>query len=349
MSINGIGTGSMTGEFYAYEASKTKIQKSFEVHGDTAVNNTDKLLGIGCLSVSDNRTKYGMKAEYADDYTVNHPVVKVTVQTEYGAEEYLVNINEVNPRSATELEMFALLSYTDAQGISDGGNYGSYQRMKVYAENAEMNGYWEGNHSYDDFMNQKYDWQQMMIAMWEDYSSAGVYSQMLNCMSLNDVMEKFSIQFIDFDNITFLDRSSEVSLHYEGPYASEEIIKAWLEAAEETGADGMGISDSEMQDHIFRNMLQRMKQWQQSDGNDGASGDSVTAALKAAKEALRDLEYPLTPKLLYSPEVQAEIAWEKQFMSRLFLNWKLYRRRRELPELTLMWQIQKHMKKPKRK
>lgn len=303
MSINGIGTGYMTEEFYAYGASKAEIQKPFEIQEEAAVNNTDKLLGIGFLSESDNGTKYGMKAEYADDYTAAHPIVKVTVQTGYGAEEYRININEINPRSATELEMFALLSYTDAQGISDGGNYGSYQRMKVYAENAEMNGYWEGNHSYDDFMNQKYDWQKIVINMWEDYSDAGIYTQMLNCMSLNDVMEKFSIRFVDFDNITFIDKSSEASLRYETPDVSEEVVKAWFEAAEE-------IEDNGMLNHISQKMWQRLIKWQQNDESD-MFGGSITSALKAAKEALQALEYPLTSEISHLTEVREEIEMEK--------------------------------------
>lgn len=310
MSVSGVGTEYIAKEPRTYKASKAEEQQTFDTQGDTAVGNQD-LLGIGFFSVSGSNMKYGMKAEYAEDSAADNPIIKVTVQTGHGAEEYRIPINEVNPRNATEIEMFALLSYTDAQGISDGGSFGSYQRMKVYAENAEMNGHWEGNHSFDDVQNRRYDWQQIVIDMWDDYSDAGIYSQMLQCMNLNAVMEKFSIRFIDFDSITFIDKSSETSLHYEGPNVSEEVFKAWFEAAEETGADGVGMSDNGMSDHMFRNMLQRMKKWQRGDGNGDTSVDSITSALKAAKEALQALDYPLTSRISHSPEVQEELEKEK--------------------------------------
>ena len=47
----------------------------------------------------------------------------------------------MNPKNATQLEMFALLSYTDKMGITDRGTFGSHQRLEVYSKNASELGY----------------------------------------------------------------------------------------------------------------------------------------------------------------------------------------------------------------
>ncbi len=57
-----------------------------------------------------------MTAKYAEDDSEDNPVIKVNVTKPNGKEEYLININEVNPRNASEIEMFALCSYADAKG-----------------------------------------------------------------------------------------------------------------------------------------------------------------------------------------------------------------------------------------
>lgn len=205
---------------------------------EEATNKNDgKVIGLAMLPFGNTNRSYGMKAQYAPESTESDPIVQVT--SNYGGKpiSYNVHINEVNPRNASQLEMFALFSYTDDQGISDGGTFGSYHRMNVYAENAKENGYWTGNDSYDDFMNNKHDWQKIVIAMWEDYSKAGIYSQMLKCISLNETMEKFSIKFVDFDNIDFEDRTDEVSLKYTGPDLSMEVMKGRFEEEEETETD----------------------------------------------------------------------------------------------------------------
>ncbi|MCI8372365.1 MAG: hypothetical protein HFI75_08195 [Lachnospiraceae bacterium] len=261
-----------------------------------------RVIGLAMLPYGNSNTSYGLKAQYAPGSTKQDPVIRVT--SNYGGEttSYDIHINEVNPRNATELEMFALLSYTDDQNISNGGTFGSYQRMKTYAENARMNGYWEGNDSFEDFQHTSHDWQKLMVHMWEDYSKAGIFSQMVNCIGLHDTMEQFSRQFIDFDNLTLTDRSAETSLRYTGPQLSGEVAKAWFEAAEE----------AQMPPGIADRMLQRVMKWAQGGENKDVSGDSISSALKAAKEALQALEFPLMPEMANSPQIQQETQKEKE-------------------------------------
>lgn len=289
------------------------VSRTVSAGESTAKNEEGRVIGFAALPYGNAGMHYGIKAQYAADSTESDPIVQVT--SNYGGETtvYNVHINEVNPRRASQMEMFALLAYTDDQGISDGGSFGSYHQMNIYADNAKMNGCWEGNDTYDAFVNVQHDWQQVMITMWEEYANAGIYSQMQNCMNLNGTMEQFSIRSVDFDSIEFIDRSADTSLTYMGPTVPPEVARAWLEAAAEADANGMGMSDNGMFTHLSSMMVQRVQKRMSGDESGDVPGDSIQSALKAAREALGALEYPLTSDIMRSTEVQEEIKKEKAF------------------------------------
>lgn len=111
-----------------------------QMHYPAAVS---EILGMGFLHDKNNPISYGMTAKYAEDYSEENPVIKVTVTKPNGKEEYRININEVNPRNASEIEMFALCNYADANGIGTGGTFGSWQTLNYYRDNASHNGYFE--------------------------------------------------------------------------------------------------------------------------------------------------------------------------------------------------------------
>ncbi len=303
---------------YTYRSAATVTEEfygsiSFAAQ-ETDEQNDSKVIGLTMIPYGNTNVSYGMKAQYGASSTAEDPVIQVTSNYDGKTVSYNVHINEIDPRNASQLEMFALLSYADDQGISDGGTFGSYQQMKVYADNARMNGYWEGNEDLDSFVNAKHDWITMMTRMQDDYSKAGIYSQFLNCQKLGETMSGFSIRFVDFENVEWEDKSAEMSLHYVGPNVVPEVAKAWIEAANETGMNGMGMDDNGMLTHISSMMVQRILKWQKGEGDSGdLLGDSIESALKAAKEALDDLEYPLTPELERSPQVQKELEKEKEF------------------------------------
>ncbi|MBP3460076.1 MAG: hypothetical protein J6K58_12775 [Lachnospiraceae bacterium] len=303
---------------YTYQSTTTVTEEFYSEISfgaqETDEQNDSQVIGLTMIPYGNTNVSYGMKAQYAEESTAEDPVVQVT--SNYGGKtvSYKVHVNKVDPRNASQLEMFALLCYADDQGISDGGTFGSYHQMKVYGENARMNGYWEGNPDLDSFVNAKYDWCAMMIRMQDDYSKAGIYSQFLKCQKLVETMSGFSLRFVDFENMEWEDKSARMSLHYAGPNVPREVAKAWLEAADETGADGMGMDDNGMLTHISSMMLQRIRKWQKGENGSGdLLGDSIESALKAAKEALDDLEYPLTEEIERSPEVQKELEKEKEF------------------------------------
>lgn len=62
---------------------------------------------------------------YADPSTEQDSVVKVG--------DYEVRVKEVNPNNATKMEMFALMSYLDDQGLTNNQGMKSFNKMTAYA------------------------------------------------------------------------------------------------------------------------------------------------------------------------------------------------------------------------
>ena len=75
---------------------------------------TSGIIGLSVLGKNNNF--YDVSARYAQDSTTENPVVEVTVGQD-GEESgvYRININDINPTNATQMEMFALFSHKDAQ------------------------------------------------------------------------------------------------------------------------------------------------------------------------------------------------------------------------------------------
>ena len=122
----------------------------------------------------------------------------------------------------------------------------------------------------------------------------------------------------------FLEAASEQILHKERDYdeeafesvganAPEEVKQAWMEAAKEIGANGLGIGKNGMMTHISQMMVERVERgWNGGNPND-ILGSSVQSALRAAKEALYDLDHPLAAGHARSIEVQNSRMQERKF------------------------------------
>lgn len=152
----------------------------------------NKILGMGFLHSENNTVHYGMCAMYAEDYSEENPVIQVNVTKPGGKEEYLININEVNPRFATEIEMFALCNYADAKGMGTGGTFGSWQTLNYYRDNACHNGYFELTNGTDSFQSVKQDWMKMVQLMMKDYMEAGLFKQSLDGKGLLGIFERYA-------------------------------------------------------------------------------------------------------------------------------------------------------------
>ena len=181
MSVNGIGTGNIAEYNNTYEVSESQ-------NSDKETN----VLGIGFLDVPGTNMKYGMKVEYAEEYSADNPVIKVTVQTLQGAEEHLINVKEINPKNASEIEMFALCNYADATGQGTGGTFGSWQTLKYYSDNAVHNGYFERSDTMNLFKTRKQDWASMVESMISDYMNGGLYKQALDGNKLINLFKQWN-------------------------------------------------------------------------------------------------------------------------------------------------------------
>lgn len=174
-----------------YESkNKAKQTDEYSMKMETSKSN-DRVLGIGTLGDKNSNIRYGMRAEYAENYSETTPVIKVVVQKLTGKEEYNININDIDPRNATEIEMFALCNYADAKGIGTGGKFGSWQTLNYYRDNASHNGYFIQTDETDLFESVRQDWMTMVQVMLKDYMEAGLYKQSLAGKALLEVFAKY--------------------------------------------------------------------------------------------------------------------------------------------------------------
>lgn len=111
------------------------------------------------------------------------------------------------------------------------------------------------------------------------------------------------------------DDVDEKAFEQVAPNASEEVKNAWIEAAKETGVNGLGIQGNGMMSHISQMMVQRLNIMLKGEGNTESLdilGNTTESAILATKQALYNLEHPIayTPK---SIEVQQACIKERQF------------------------------------
>ena len=98
-----------------------------------------------------------------------------------------------------------------------------------------------------------------------------------------------------------------------GPNAPQEVKDAWMDAAKEVNANGLGIRGNGMMSHISQMMVQRLNKMLKGEtGNFDVLGNTVESAIQATKQALYDLEHPVvyTPR---SIEVQQARIKEGEF------------------------------------
>lgn len=105
-----------------------------------------------------------------------------------------------------------------------------------------------------------------------------------------------------------------------GANAPEEVKQAWLEAAKETGVNGLGMSGNGMLTHLSQMMVQRAENWMNGiGGTNDILGSTVQSAIRATEQALYDLDHPLSPDSVKSIEVQRQQVKERAFYQ-LFLD-----------------------------
>lgn len=100
-----------------------------------------------------------------------------------------------------------------------------------------------------------------------------------------------------------------------GPNAPQDVKDAWLDAAKEVNANGLGIKGNGMLSHISQMMVQRLNKQLRGEGDVDSLdilGNTTESAIQATKQALYNLDHPVvyTPK---SIEVQQACIKEREF------------------------------------
>lgn len=149
-------------------------------------NEASEILGMATLPPeSGSNMSYVITAQYSPDSTVQNPVIQVGM----GGVSYPVFIKEINAKSASLLEMFALCSYMDAAGFCDIENADSFTNLRTYVDHASAKGYWKGMAGIRDYVNEKLDWDSMINTIKDDYLQENVYDRYLQCLKLMDLFD----------------------------------------------------------------------------------------------------------------------------------------------------------------
>ena len=94
-----------------------------------------------------------------------------------------------------------------------------------------------------------------------------------------------------------------------GANAPEEVKQAWMEAAKEVSANGLGMKKDGILSHISQMMVQRCNKMLRGEADSqDILGNTVESAIQATKQALYDLEHPraYVPKSIEVQQAQIE-------------------------------------------
>ena len=297
-------------EFHKAWMSQRGVTKTVEVctekqTGAVSIAETEddgEFMGLTMVPEEGQSVTYGMRAMLSEKSTPDNPIVQVVSNLGGKKVIYNVEVNKVSPNNATQLEMFALLSYTDKMGITDGGTFGSHQQLEVYGGNASSIGYCGSLSGADVFLNERFDWTSIMEKMIQVYKDAGIENQAEDCKALFDFFATYTANNEVKDN-TAIDFSRFA------PNAPEEVKQAFMEATEETG-----YNEGERMDYLSQVFIHQVENRQNgvADYTD-VFGGSVASALQAAREMLCDLENPLMPIGQRGEKAAKYVEQEKEF------------------------------------
>ncbi len=264
-----------------------------------------EFLGLTMVPEEGQSVTYGMRAMLSEKSTPDNPIVQVVSNLGGKKVIYNVEVNKVNPNNATQLEMFALLSYTDKMGITDGGTFGSHQQLEVYGGNASSIGYCGSLSGEDVFLNGRFDWTAIMEKMVQVYKDAGIENQAEDCKALFDFFATYTESDEVKDNTT-------IDFSRFAPNAPAEVRKAFQEAAEETGY--YEYSGKGKMNHISQIHVRQAENRQNGVANYmDVFGGTISSALQAARQILYDLENPLMPVSQRGENAAKYIEQEKEF------------------------------------
>ena len=198
------------------------------------IEDRGEFLGLTMVPEEGQNITYGVRALLSDSSTSDNPIVQVVSKLGGKKTIYNVEVNKVNPNNATQLEMFALLSYTDKLGITEGGTFGSHQQLEVYGGNASSIGYCKSLSGEETFLNERFDWTSIMEKMIKVYQDAKIPDQAEECKALFDFFNSYKIN----------KEETDIDFSKFAPNAPNEVRQAFAEADSEITNPGSDIPEA---------------------------------------------------------------------------------------------------------
>ena len=227
---------------------------------ETTSSNNGKTIGVTTAGNT------GLLAKYADYSTPSEPIIKVG--------DYEVRVNDVDPNNATELEMFALMSYMEDVGMIEKHGMASYSKMRAYASQSEYDGVCSGIYDEQAFWDKKQDWFAIIDNAKQTFSGmTETYSQSVECGKLLSYFEKWNTKVSSRD----LFREAVQKFHDDNQLTAQELKeeKDWREMTDEEWEKMLEGVDEYID--AFKEHLRQLKEMQDE------------AAQKAALEADSDM------------------------------------------------------------
>lgn len=239
---------------------------------ETTSSNNGKTIGVTTAGNT------GLLAKYADSSTPAEPIIKVG--------DYEVRVNDVDPNNATELEMFALMSYMEDVGMIEKHGIASYSKMKAYASQSEYDGVCSGIYDEQAFWDKKQDWFAIIDNAKQTFSGmTETYSQSVECGKLLSYLEKWNTKVSSKDLFSEAVQKFRDDNQLSAQELKEE--KDWREMTDEEW-DKMLEGVDEYID-AFKERLRQLKEIQDEAAQKAAleadSGMRATAASAAALSA----------------------------------------------------------------
>lgn len=264
MSIGAVGYST---DFYRAGYGKNSSNDSaskFTTMGpatqETTSSNNGKTIGVTTAGNT------GLLAKYADSSTPDNPIIKVG--------DYEVRVNDVDPNNATELEMFALMSYMEDVGMIEKHGMASYSKMRAYASQSEYDGVCSDIYDEQAFWNKKQNWFVIINNAKQTFSGmTETYPQSAECGKLLSYFEKWNTKLSSRD----LFREAVQKVRDDNQLTAQKLKeeKDWREMTDEEWDEMLEGVD----DYIdaFKERLRQLKEMQDE------------AAQKAALEADADM------------------------------------------------------------
>ena len=311
MNIGNVGATTYNTWTSRTNATKAQENNSFDNVADKKVmtctamgSNKVMLRSDALMSYASPQTGESVNIYRADNYSKENPMYIIMGLDANGNEfEQEIDASKINPNHCSYNELMVLNVETGHTSPSD------YMHAVVTRGKADINSFFEKTNwvFYAQALMKDYQ----TLRSWDSYLSMSKWLQsIMDYVGKTDDVKPVATVHSDRGN-----SPAEQAFRNVAPNAPDSVKKVWMEAAEETGTNGMGLMENGKMSHISQMMVMQVVRRERGEENwSDVLGNSVGSALAAAKQALYQLENPLVPHSQRGgASVQQAIAKEKEF------------------------------------